>query len=148
MFFTHFQQKEQKHQGHQQQIPLQLFNVPRKTKTVCTTASSPKNIRCHKCGELNSCAFNRRHPPREQQSGLALLQTREGKQVEDNLTDVSQKGLGLEISIRALRSRSLKVGDRVHVICNWNPGLFKGEHFIVQNIRNQKVGIRKLAEGE
>ena len=107
-----------------------------------------KNIRCHKCGEINICSFNRRLTPREHQTGKALLITSAGKEVEVDLTDISHKGLGMEISIKALRSRAVKIGDQVQLICSWNPGLFKGARYIVQNIRGQKVGVKKLDPGK
>ncbi len=107
-----------------------------------------KNIRCHKCGEINPCSFNRRLVQREHQTGQAVLITSGGKEVDVDLTDISHKGLGMEISIKALRSRAVKIGDEVRLVCNWNPGLFKGTRYLVQNIRDQKVGLKKLDPGK
>jgi hypothetical protein len=107
-----------------------------------------KNIRCYKCATMNTCAFNRRITPREQQSGKAVLLTTEGREVDINLTDISSKGIGVELSIKALRSRAVRIGDQVQLICNWNPKLFAGSRFVIQNIRDQRVGIRKLETGE
>lgn len=93
---------------------------------------------------MTPCAFNRRVTPREQQTGKAILITRSGKELDINLTNISAKGVGLELSIKALRSRAVKIGDHVQLVCKWNPGMFGGTRFIVQNMRDQKVGIKKL----
>jgi hypothetical protein len=107
-----------------------------------------KNVRCHKCQEITKCAFNRRITPRESQTGKVILVTSSGKEVDVTLTDASSKGIGLELSIKALRSRAVKVGDTVQIVCNWNPALFSGSNFIVKNIREQRVGIKKIIPGE
>ena len=106
-----------------------------------------KNIRCFKCGELNKCGFNRRTTPRQQQSGKALLITKDGRELDITLTDISSRGIGLELSIKAMRSRAIKVGDPVQLICNWNPRLFSGCRFVVRNIKEQRVGVKKLDPG-
>ena len=106
-----------------------------------------KNIRCFSCEEMNKCAFNRRVTPREQQSGKAVLITSAGKEVDINLLDISSKGVGVELSIQGLRSRVVKIGDKIQLICGWNPRLFSGRQYIVQNIREQKVGIKVLEIG-
>jgi len=106
-----------------------------------------KIIRCFKCHEINKCAFNRRVTPREQQSGKAVLITSAGKEVDINLIDISSKGVGVELSIQGLRSRVVKIGDQIQLICSWNPRLFSRNRYIVQNIREQKVGIKVLEVG-
>ena len=107
-----------------------------------------KSIRCHSCGKMTKCAFNRRITQRELQSGKIALIGRTGKEVEVNLTDISSKGVGIELSIRALRSRPVKVGDQVQLVCGWNPRLFSGIRFVVRNIKDQKIGLKKINPGE
>jgi len=107
-----------------------------------------KNIRCPKCGEINKCAFNRRITPRTLQTGKAVLTTRSGKEIDVHLTDVSSKGFGIELSFRDLHARVIKEGDQVQLVCNWNPALTRGSQFIVQNIREQRVGIKRIIPGE
>jgi hypothetical protein len=75
------------------------------------------------------------------------LTTSSGKEIDIHLTDISSKGVGAELSIQGLRARAVKVGDQIQLTCNWNPRLFSGNRFVVQNIREQKVGIKILEIG-
>ncbi len=106
-----------------------------------------RSVRCHKCGEIVKCSFNRRETLRELQSGKAILITSSGKDVEINLSDVSSKGIGFEMSIRAMRSRAIKIGDQIQVYCSWSPRLLSNNRYVVQNIRGQRVGVKKLEQG-
>jgi len=106
-----------------------------------------RSVRCHKCGEIVRCSFNRRATLRELQSGKAVLITNSGKDVEIFLSDVSSKGLGFEMSIRAMRSRAIKIGDQIQVYCSWSPRLLSNSRYVVQNIRGQRVGVKKLEQG-
>jgi hypothetical protein len=81
---------------------------------------------------------------RELQTGKAILITNSGKDVEIYLSDVSSKGIGFEMSIRAMRSRAIKIGDQIQVYCSWSPRLLSNSRFVVQNIRGQRVGVKKL----
>ncbi len=107
-----------------------------------------RSVRCHKCGEIVNCSFNRRATLRESQSGKAVLITGSGKDVEIDLTDVSSKGIGFEMSIRAMRSRAIKIGDQVQIYCSWSPCLLGNNRYVVQNIRGQRVGVKKLEQGQ
>lgn len=103
-----------------------------------------KNIRCHKCGEITRCSFNRRGTLRELQSGKAILITDHGKEVDIFLTDMSTKGIGFELSLKAARARVIQVGDQVRLHCSWNQHLLSGSRFVVQNINGQRVGVKKM----
>ncbi len=105
-----------------------------------------RSVRCHKCGEIIRCSFNRRATLRELQTGNAVLITSSGKDVEINLSDVSAKGIGFEMSIRAMRSRVIKIGDQIQVYCNWSPRLLGSSRYVVQNIRGRRVGVKKLEQ--
>ena len=107
-----------------------------------------RNIRCHKCGEIVKCSFNRRATLRELQSGKAIVLTSSGKEVEINLSDVSSKGIGFEMSMRAMRSRVIKIGDKIQFSCSWSPGLLGNSRYTVRNIRGQRVGVQKLELGQ
>jgi len=106
-----------------------------------------RSVRCHKCGELIRCLFNRRATLRELQSGKAVLITSSGKDVEIELSDVSSKGIGFEMSIRAMRSRAIKIGDQIQVYCSWSPRLLGQSRFVVQNINGRRVGVKKIEKG-
>ncbi|HHD56832.1 MAG TPA: hypothetical protein ENK89_04045 [Desulfobulbaceae bacterium] len=84
---------------------------------------------------------------RELQSGKAVLITNSGKDVEIFLSDVSSKGIGFEMSIRAMRSRAIKIGDQIQVYCSWSPRLLSNSRYVVQNIRGQRVGVKRLEQG-
>ena len=107
-----------------------------------------KNIRCHICGEMTKCAFNRRVTQREMQTGKIMLVSGSGKEVDVNLMDISTKGVGIEVSVKALRARAVKIGDQVQLACGWNPRLFSGSRFVVKNIIDRKVGLKKIIPGE
>ena len=84
---------------------------------------------------------------RELQSGKAVLITSSGKDVEIELSDVSSKGIGFEMSIRAMRSRAIKIGDQIQVYCSWSPRLLGQRRFVVQNINGRRVGVKKIEKG-
>jgi len=107
-----------------------------------------KSIRCHSCGKMTKCAFNRRITQRELQTGKVVLISSSGREIDVNLTDISTKGIGIELSMKALRSRAVKPGDQVQLICGWNPRLFSGSRFVVKNIKDLKVGLKKIIPGE
>ncbi len=106
-----------------------------------------RNIRCHKCGEITKCSFNRRVTLRELQSGKAVLITDQGIEVDIFLTDMSIKGIGFELPVRAARARVIKIGDQVRLSCRWNRRLLSGSRFVVQNINGQRVGVKKVDGG-
>jgi hypothetical protein len=97
---------------------------------------------------MTKCAFNRRITQRELQTGKIVLISRSGREIDVNLTDISSKGIGIELSIKALRSRAVRIGDQVQLACGWNPRLFSGSRFIVKNIKDLKVGLKKIVPGE
>lgn len=106
-----------------------------------------RTIRCHKCGEMTKCLFNRRETLRELQSGKAVLINDRGKEVDIFLTDISTKGIGFELSLQAARTRPVKVGDKVRLTCSWSQRLLDGSRYIVQNINGLRVGVKKVDGG-
>ena len=107
-----------------------------------------RSVRCHKCGEIVRCSLNRRATLRELQSGKAILLTSSGKEAEIELSDVSSKGIGFELTIRAMRSRVIKIGDHIQVYCNWSSRFQGNSRYVVRNIRGQRVGVKKLERGQ
>ncbi len=103
-----------------------------------------RNIRCHRCGEVTRCVFNRRALLRELQTGKAVLITNTGRELDINLYDISPRGIGFEMAIGAARTRAVSVGDQIRLRCSWNQRLLGGGRFVVQNIRGQRVGVRKM----
>ncbi|MCG6929654.1 MAG: hypothetical protein LJE64_03790 [Desulfofustis sp.] len=98
-----------------------------------------KNIKCSECGEITKCVFNRRPELRERQSGLLTLTTREGKEIEVMLRDISSKGVGFEV-LKGKDLRALKKKQDISVTCSWNPRMFRKSRFRVQNINGLRVG--------
>jgi hypothetical protein len=101
-----------------------------------------KSIRCHKCAELTRCNFNRRVEPREGQSGIVILETSAGREIDVMLHDVSSQGLGFNINVGTARTYRIGVGNQVRLRCAWNPRLISGGVFVVQNVNGQRVGLK------
>lgn len=101
-----------------------------------------KNIRCYKCGAVTKSQLNRRLQPRQQQSGKAIMVTKNGEELEINLHDISQGGLGFDIAFTAVRKISLK--QAVQFKCNWNPRLLDQGRFLVKNIKGQRIGVQNI----
>jgi transcription elongation factor Elf1 len=101
-----------------------------------------KSIRCHQCGELTKCLFNRRPEPREIYSGKLMLKMRDGRKVEVTLRDISSRGIGLELpSGKSLKM--LSVGSEFTLTCSWNPKLVPDARYIVRNIHGLRIGAEK-----
>lgn len=101
------------------------------------------SVRCYKCGDRSMCRLNRRFRCRSQQTGKVLLITREGKEFEINLNDLSENGVGFDVPIGMARAQVVSLGDEVRLRCSWNPQLFGNSRFVVQNVRGQRVGAQK-----
>ena len=101
-----------------------------------------RSILCHKCKEITNCNLNRRFMPREQQLGKAELTTNSGRELDVHLCDKSRDGMGIQISIRD--KTKISVGQRVQLQCSWNPRLFGQSRFIIQSIREQRVGLKVI----
>ena len=101
-----------------------------------------KSIRCHKCSELTKCIFNRRVEPRESQSGIVILQTSAGREIDVMLHDLSREGLGFNIPVGSARTYRIGIGNKVRLRCTWNPRLIPNTTFIVKNIKGQRVGLK------
>ncbi len=100
-----------------------------------------RSLRCSKCGESTRCIFNRRQTPRESQCGTVLLQTSDGRELIVDLTDISPKGVGFDLSIRDINK--LTVGRDVQLKCTWNPQLLSHGRYIVRSMKGQRVGVER-----
>ena len=103
-----------------------------------------KTIRCHNCGEMVRCVFNRRPEQRDHHAGKLTLRTRDGREMEVTLKDLSSKGVGFEL-ITGKSLRHLSVGHEIHLSCNWNPNLLSQTRYVVRNINGLRVGAQKIA---
>lgn len=101
-----------------------------------------KSIRCHKCADLTRCIFNRRVHPRENQSGIVILQTSAGREIDVMLNDLSMEGLGFNIPVGSARTYQIGLGNEVRLRCTWNSRLIPNTAFIVKNIKGQRVGLK------
>jgi len=102
-----------------------------------------KTIRCHNCGEMIKCLFNRRPDQRVYHAGKLVMRTRDGREVEVILKDVSARGIGFELPA----GKSLKmvsVGHEISLICNWNPNLLRDSRYIIKNINGLRVGAETV----
>ncbi len=106
-----------------------------------------KNIRCSACGEVTKCILDRRARRREQHSGKIIMITQGGRNLDVFLHDISASGVGLDIPIKALRSRKITAGRRVRFKCSWNPHLFNNGNFVISNINGQRIGVQKIGLG-
>jgi hypothetical protein len=112
-----------------------------KRMVVIPPAVRLRTIRCHKCGEPTRCTFNRRITLREQQSGRALLTTSDGREMEVDLFDISQDGVGFELSIKDMTK--LAVGREITLKCQWNQQLLSRGRYIVRSVKEQRVGVER-----
>jgi hypothetical protein len=94
-------------------------------------------IRCQKCGEKTSCVFNRRKRERVNQKGRVFLLI-DGIQVEVDLYDISEQGVGFELGIRS--GIKISVGREIELRCSWNPRLFRRGRYVVRSVKGLKVG--------
>ena len=99
-----------------------------------------KKIKCFDCGELTRCLFNRRPEQRERQSGVLTLKTRDNKEIEVMLRDISSRGIGFEVR-KGKDLRLIKLGHEISLWCNWSPALIPKSRFRVQNINGFRVGV-------
>ena len=102
-----------------------------------------KTIRCHNCGEMTRCIFNRRPEQRAYHAGKLTLTTRDGREVEVTLKDLSSRGIGFELPT-GKSLKMLKVGHEIHLTCGWNPNLLSESRYVVRNIIGLRVGAEKV----
>ena len=102
-----------------------------------------KTIRCHNCGEMVRCVFNRRPEQREILSGKLTLKVRDGRELEVTLKDLSSRGIGFELPT-GKSLKLLSVGNEIHITCSWNPKLLSDSRYIVRNINGLRVGAEKV----
>ena len=102
-----------------------------------------KTIRCHSCGETIRAVFNRRPEQRAHQAGKLILKTRDGRELEVTLKDLSSKGIGFELAT-GKSLRHLSVGHEINLSCSWTPNLLSQSRYVVRNINGLRVGAKKL----
>jgi hypothetical protein len=89
------------------------------------------------------CRLNRRYRCRSQQTGKVLLITQAGRELEINLNDISESGVGFDVPIGIARAKVVTLGEEVRIRCSWNSRLFGNSRFVVQNVQGQRVGAKK-----
>ena len=99
-----------------------------------------KTIKCYYCGGMIRCVFNRRPEQREVQSGLLTLKTIEGKEISVMMRDISSKGIGFEVK-KGKDLRSIKKGQEILLVPNWNYTKIPKSRFRVQTINGFRVGV-------
>ena len=99
-----------------------------------------RSIRCHRCGEITNCNFNRRMIRREQQRGKVLMSTGNYSDVEVDLFDISNTGIGFDVAARDIRKVS--VGSEVQFRCTWNPRLFRRGRYVIKSIKGRRIGAQ------
>ncbi len=117
-----------------------LFVCPscRSRKMIAVGANLRRRmVRCQKCGEKTNCVFNRRQWERVNQKGRVLLLL-DGNQIEVDLCDISERGVGFELGVRS--GIKIAVGREIEFRCSWNPRLFKHGRYVVRSVRGLKVG--------
>ncbi len=100
-----------------------------------------RSIRCAKCGQSTRCIFNRRLTPREQQSGTVFLFTTDGRELLVDLFDLSQNGVGFDLSTRDMNK--IIIGRDVQFKCTWNPHLLNHGRYVVRSVKGQRVGVER-----
>lgn len=119
-----------------------LFKCPfcGKGRTYTILNIRRKTIKCWDCREMTRCLFNRRPEQRESQSGMLALKTREGKEIEVMIRDISSRGVGLEVR-KGKDARLIRKGQEVSLACNWNPAMIPKSRFKVQNVNGFRFGV-------
>ncbi len=101
-----------------------------------------RSFRCHKCSAITRCDINRRSEGRELQTGLASMMTDVGREMDVNLYDKSRRGLGIVISHKD--ATKISIGQQVQLRCSWNPHLLGQGRFMIQSVKEQRVGLKVL----
>lgn len=91
------------------------------------------------------CLFNRRPEQRVYHAGRLLLKTRDGREMEVILKDLSSKGIGFELPA-GKGLKHLSVGHEIQLTCSWNPNLIPDPRFVIRNITGLRVGAEKLSK--
>lgn len=102
-----------------------------------------KSIRCHACGELIKCLFNRRPEQRVYHAGILNLRTRDGREIEVILKDLSSRGIGFELPA-GKSLKLLSIGHEVNLSCSWNPNLIPDSRYVIRNINGLRIGAEKV----
>lgn len=76
------------------------------------------------------------------QSGRVQMSGFNGQEFEADIHDISDTGIGLELSIRD--SLKIKPGQRYKFRCGWNPRLIAACDYEVCAVKDQHVGLKKL----
>ena len=106
-----------------------------------------KRVQCQKCGAITIVSLNRRLVPRQSQSGKVVMIACDGQTIDVNIFSISDNGIGVEIPANMIRSHVIKVGEKFHFECNWNPRLLRNSSFIIKNIYGQRIGLEKITRG-
>lgn len=101
-----------------------------------------RSIRCPNCGAITKGLMNRRKRPRDQQYGKCLLTTIGGKEIEIDLHDISQSGIGFDLPFKSARTLSLR--QQFFLKCQWNPNLFGNNKYVIKSIKGRRVGAEKI----
>ncbi len=122
-----------------------LFKCPycNKRRNYTNITTRRKTIRCHNCGEMTRCVFDRRQLSRVSMSGVLTLKTREGKEIEAMLCDFSSRGIGFEVR-KGKDARSIRVGQEVSLSCSWNPAIIPKSMFKVTNVNGFRFGVMEV----
>jgi len=123
-------------------IHFKCSNCQAKRMISVPTGVRQRSLRCHRCGEITRCSFNRRYTGRERQSGKVLLYTGDGSQFEIDLYDISQRGVGFELHAKDIRR--VAVGREVSFRCPWNPLLLSQGRYRIKSISGRRVGAEKV----
>jgi len=103
-----------------------------------------KTIRCSNCGEVVRCLFNRRPEQRTYRAGKLTLKTRDGREFEVALKDLSSRGIGFELPAGKVL-KHLSVGHEIHLFCAWNSNLLSESRYVIRNINGLRVGAEKFS---
>lgn len=99
-----------------------------------------KTLKCDSCQEMTRCVFNRRPELRESQSGMLMLKTREGKEIQVMMRDISSRGIGFDV-LKGKDLRLIRKGHEISLKSNWSPAMIPKARFRVQNINGFRVGV-------
>ena len=71
---------------------------------------------------------------------MITLKTRDGKEIQVMMQDISARGIGFEV-LKGKDLRLFRKGHEISHASKWNPELIPKSRFRVQNINGFRVGV-------
>lgn len=105
-----------------------------------------KAVLCDVCGKRHVCLIDHRTDNREHCSGTVTMRYASRQRSNDviavELINVSPKGVAFSLPLGA--RNTLRVGQKIHLVCPWNKRLLRHGSYVIKNINSHCVGARSV----